>query len=100
MANPVENSFTVRLRKISGELICVIPKALENDRDIMDARLGITEDEGRGGVLDLDQSDQAAVLVHARNDIVDVLGIGHMDVVGTQAQEIGFPDELIGSEND
>ena len=61
----------------------------------MDARFGIAEDDGRGGILDLDQADERAILVQARDGVEDVLRLADVDVVAAQADELGVVHELL-----
>jgi len=56
--------------------------------------LGVTEDEGESRVLDLDDAHQAAILVHARDCVIDMFGVRHVDLVPAQAQEFRLMEKL------
>jgi hypothetical protein len=90
----VQHPLPVRLGQVGGEFVGVVSEALEDDGHVMDARLGVAEDERRRRVFDLDQAHETAVLVHARHNVENVLGLGHVDVVGAQVDEFRFVDEL------
>ena len=66
----------------------------------MDLGLGVAEDEGGGGIFDFDDAHEAAVLFHARHEVEDVLGIGHVHVVAAERDEFRLLDELPGRTHD
>jgi hypothetical protein len=59
-------------------------------------RAHVAEDDRRKGVLHLDDPDERALPLHPRNDVVDVIRFGHMDVVPAQTEEFRPADELRG----
>ena len=84
-----EDALAVVLRQVGAQLVGVIAKALEHDGNKVYVDLGVAEDDGAAGVFHLDQADQGALAAAVGRLVDDVLGLGDVDVVATEADELG-----------
>ena len=66
----------------------------------MHFHFGIAENKNGTGVFEFDDADKGTVLVQAGDEIVEVVGLGDMDVVAAEGEVFRLAHELLGSLHD
>ena len=61
----------------------------------MHGRLGVAKDDGRRGILEFDDADEAAVALHLRHDVIGVVNLGDMHVVAAETEQFRLMHELV-----
>jgi hypothetical protein len=67
---------------------------------IIDPYLRVAEDQSGERVFQFDDANQAAVLVHTRHVVKDMLRFGHVNVIAAQVQKAGLAQELARQADD
>jgi len=62
----------------------------------MHFHLRVAEDESRGRVPNFNDADEGAVFVQAGDKVIDVIGVGDVDVIGAEGEEFRLAHELLG----
>ncbi len=96
LAQTGKHVFPAALRKIGGKLVGIEAEALQDGGHEMDGRLGIAEDNGRGGVFHLKDADKGAILFHAFAFAVHMLHFSHMDLRRGKGKQLRFREEFSG----
>ena len=96
LPDPAEHFLPGGLPQVGGQLVGVVPEPLQHRGDVADPGAGVAEDQRRVGVLDLDDPDQAPVLLHVGHGVVHVFHFGDVHVIAAQAEELRVVQELAG----
>jgi len=58
--------------------------------------LGVAKNDYGCGILNFDQTHQAAIFIHPGYEIIDMFRVCDVDVIRAQAEEFTFPDKFLG----
>ena len=99
-ADSGHDGFPVALAEVGRELVGVVAEALEHAADVMHVGLRVAEDDGRGRVFHLDDSDEGAVLVHGGNGAEIMLHLGHVHFLLGEGKHGRIRHEFLGEIED
>ena len=94
--HPSHDPLPGSLGKVGAQFVRIVPETFEDHRHVVHRRFRVAEDDGRHRVLGLDDANEGAFPLHPRNDVVNMVRSGHMDMIPAQAQEFGLVEELSG----
>jgi hypothetical protein len=90
----IHDPFPCALVQIAGDLTRIVPVIFQELGEVPDIALGIDENDGRIGVLHLEEPNENSVFLHRIHDVIPVLDLIDTDLPYAKREKSGFVQKL------